>query len=104
MLKAIRKYLPKVETAAWARRPEVVEELSGITGLVDQASTDPVAVVAASDLVILAMPTRHMAPVVERIDRFAAGAIVTDVGSVKGPVMQLVGPAVRERGGPTAAT
>ena len=87
---------------AWARRPEAVEQLQGFPGLVDCATNDLEEATAGADLVILAMPTGAMAGVVEQINSFSdAGkkAIVTDVGSVKEPVVTEVGPLVSARDG-----
>lgn len=67
-------------------------------GLVDEAATDLESVTRGADCVILAMPTGAMGSVVERISSLD-GTLVTDVGSVKGPVMREIEPLVAERGG-----
>ncbi len=56
-------------------------------GVVDQAFADAAAAVEGADLVLLAVPVGAMVPTIERIvPHLAPGAVVTDVGSVKGPV------------------
>lgn len=100
---AIRKRWPGTALAAWTRRAESVAELRARPGLVDLATDDPAEAVAGADCVVLAMPTGHMAAVVERIPRFdpvdGRPVLVTDVGSVKGPVVREIDPLVQVRGG-----
>ena len=56
-------------------------------GLADQVSTDP-AVLADCALVVLALPLdRLLEPSSELLGALPAGAVITDVGSVKGPVL-----------------
>ena len=56
-------------------------------GLADQVSTDPV-VLADCALVVLALPLdRLLEPSSELLGALPAGAVITDVGSVKGPVL-----------------
>ena len=56
-------------------------------GLADQVGTDP-AVLADCALVVLALPLdRLLDPSSELLAALPAGAVVTDVGSVKGPVL-----------------
>lgn len=87
-------------------------------GLVDLAFPDPVAAVQGADMVVLAVPVGAIPSMIERIaPHLAPGAVVTDVGSVKGPVAATMerllpaGNAVpghpiagRERSGPAAAS
>jgi len=57
-------------------------------GLVDEAGTEPAAA-AGADLVVLATPLGAMAPVLARAAAgLAEGAVVTDVGSVKGALAE----------------
>jgi len=61
-------------------------------GLADQVSTDPV-VLADCALVVLALPLdRLLEPSSELLGALPAGAVITDVGSVKGPVLDRWGP------------
>ncbi len=87
-------------------------------GLVDLAFQDPVAAVQGADMVVLAVPVGAIPPTIERIaPHLAPGAVVTDVGSVKGSIaatMDRLLPdgngvpghpiAGRERSGPAAAS
>lgn len=95
--------MPSVQLAAWSRRAETAAELEAYPGLVDLATTDPAAAAAGADAIVLAMPTVHMAAAVEALGPLPAvggrPVLVTDVGSVKGPVVREIGPLVRQRGG-----
>jgi len=68
-------------------RPEVLEQAEA-RGAIDQKAADPVTAVEGADLVVLATPLatvlRHLEAVADRVDQ---DAIVTDVGSVKQPVL-----------------
>ena len=58
-----------------------------LRGLADQVSTDP-AVLAECALVVLALPLdRLLEPSSELLGALPARAVITDVGSVKGPVL-----------------
>ena len=74
---AVRALVHRQATAERARQ----------RGLADQVSTDP-AVLADCALVVLALPLdRLLEPSSELLAALPAGAVVTDVGSVKGPVL-----------------
>lgn len=87
-------------------------------GVVDRAFADAAAAVEGADLVLLAVPVGAIVPTIERIaPHLASGAVVTDVGSVKGLVaaaMERLLPggsgvpghpiAGREKSGPHAAS
>lgn len=100
VLRAVRAKHPGVRLSAWARRPEAVAELEA-TGVVEVASTEVNEAIEGADCLILAMPTGNMAEVVARMAPFPVGSsvLVTDVGSVKAPVVREIGPLVAERGG-----
>ena len=76
-------------------------ELKAESGLVDFASENVNEAIEGADCIILAMPTGHMRAVVEQMAPFSTGAdvLVTDVGSVKAPVVSEIGPLIRTRGG-----
>jgi len=78
-----------------------VAELLAESGLVEVASTDVNEAIAGADCLILAMPTGNMAEVVGQMTAFPAGSnvLVTDVGSVKAPVVEEIAPLVAARGG-----
>jgi cyclohexadieny/prephenate dehydrogenase len=64
-------------------------------GLVEAAFADPAEAVAGADLVVLCVPVGAYAQISREIaPRLASGAILTDVGSVKGAVVRDVGPLV----------
>ncbi len=66
-------------------------------GFVDEVFASPEEAVAGADLVILATPVRAMGEIARRIGpRLAPGATVSDVGSVKGFVVETVRPHLPE--------
>lgn len=68
-------------------RPEVLDA-AFTRGMVDHAAASPVAAAAQADLVVLATPLGAMAGVLQDIaPHLRPGTVVTDVGSVKKPVM-----------------
>lgn len=70
----------------WARRPEVRAAIR-TQGWVDEVAETPEAAVAQARLVVLAAPVDKIIELDRQIaPHLHAGAIVTDVGSVKGPV------------------
>jgi len=101
VLSAVRAKCPGIRLSAWVRRPDALAELLATPGLVEHASTDVNEAIAGADCLILAMPTGNMAEVVAQMAPFPAGSkvLVTDVGSVKAPVVREIGPLVADRGG-----
>jgi prephenate dehydrogenase len=72
----------------YARRVKPLE-WSLKSGVVDSIAGDPVEAVRDADFVVLATPVSAMAPVLQRAAAgLQAGAIVTDVGSVKAPLVE----------------
>ncbi|HVZ63504.1 MAG TPA: prephenate dehydrogenase/arogenate dehydrogenase family protein [Lacunisphaera sp.] len=70
----------------WARRPETRLQLK-TQPWCDEVADTPAAAVAGSDLVILCTPVDQIVPLVRQIAKhLKPGAIVTDVGSVKGEI------------------
>ncbi len=62
-------------------------------GVVDSFTTDICDGVEGTDLVVMAVPVRKIAPLVERIlPSLKPGTILTDVGSVKGAIIRDVEP------------
>lgn len=87
LLMALREMHPGVRLAAWARREEALAELQN-RGLADFVSTDARQVAEAAEMAVLCVPVdrlgevaRAMAPAMD------ARKVVTDVGSVKQPVV-----------------
>ncbi len=82
----------------WARRPEAVEEVAR-RQIADRATSDLRAAVADASLIILCVPVGAMPALAAQIvDAIPAGAIVTDVGSVKESVCAELGAIFRPRG------
>lgn len=78
----------------------MVERLRRETDLIDFATDSVADALKDADLAVLAMPTGAMAAVVDRFPEVSGGTalLVTDVGSVKGPVMREIAPAVAAKG------
>ena len=71
----------------WARRPDAADRAYQL-GAADEATTDLAKVVADAELVVLATPIGAMRALVEQIlPILPAGCVVTDVGSVKYPIV-----------------
>jgi len=89
---AVREKKPQVDVSIWARRQEMVDEVlrRKIAGF---ASTDLEAVAAGADMIVFCVPVGVMPPLAEKVAACVApGTLVTDVGSVKGPVVELLAP------------
>ncbi len=85
---ATRKKHPGCEVSLWARRQTAVDEILTRSPVV-RASTDLREIVGGADLIVLAVPIGVMEHLAKRVrPHLAPGAIVTDVGSVKGPVVE----------------
>jgi prephenate dehydrogenase len=77
--------------ALWARRPEAADEAWKL-GAADEAGTDLRKAVDGAELVVLATPIGAMEPLAQQFQpALADDGIVTDVGSVKYPVVTALG-------------
>lgn len=91
ILLALRARHPTVRRIAWARRAEALDPLRG--GIADLATTDPREAARGTGLVILCTPIGAMAGLLETIlPVLQPETLVTDVGSVKGPVEAALAP------------
>lgn len=91
-----------------ARRAETLDQAYAL-GLVDEVTSDAAAAVCGADLVILGVPVGVSGEAARAVaSGLSADAIVTDVGSVKGKVIELVAPHLDMRrfvpGHPVAGT
>ncbi len=76
------------QVTLWARRPEACDEAMA-AGAADAATLNFADAVSGSELVVLATPVGVMAELARKMaPALAANAIVTDVGSVKYPVVR----------------
>jgi prephenate dehydrogenase len=88
MAMAVRSRQPATRISIWARRKEAVDEITA-RGIADVASTDLQQVVDGADMVVFCVPIGAMAPIAEQIaPMLSMDALVTDVGSVKEPVVE----------------
>ncbi len=70
----------------WARRPETRDALRG-QPWVDSVAASPAEAVRDATLVVIAAPVDRIVPLAREIaPALPPGAVVTDVGSVKGPI------------------
>ena len=84
---------------AYVRRAASVAECSRM-GAVDHATRDLAQAVEGADVVILCTPIAQMRALVAQMQStLKPGAIVTDVGSVKGTVVQELEPLIAQAGG-----
>ncbi len=92
-----RKLAPRI--VGYVRRQASVVECEQLQ-LVDQATTNLAEAVADADLVVLCTPLGQMREMAEKLGgSLAPGALVTDVGSVKAPVIQELEPIITAAGG-----
>lgn len=81
----------------WARRPEAADE-AWRAGAADEATTDLRKATHEAELIVLATPIGTMAPLARQFAPFLTpGCIVTDVGSVKYPVVTELSAALQGR-------
>lgn len=96
---AIKRRRLASRVAGFARRAATVSECRKLKAL-DRATLDLSEAVADADLVILCTPLAQMRPLVEQMfQSLKRGAIVTDVGSVKGCVVKELESLVAKAGG-----
>lgn len=95
---ALRQRRLAGRVVGFVRRPEAVAECEQL-GAVDRADTDLWRAVEGADLVVLCTPIAQMRDLVEKaLPKFKAGSIVTDVGSVKGTLVQELEPLLAKVG------
>lgn len=95
---AVRSRAPQCRVSIWARREEAVSEALS-AGVCDLASTDLAPVLAGADTVVFCVPIGAMPGLAEKAaPLIEPGALVTDVGSVKAPVVQLLAPIFEQAG------
>ena len=88
---ALRARRPEVEVVGFDRDGRQSAE-AVVRGAIDRAAETARAAVAEADLVVLAVPTSAVRATLDEIaPALAAGALVTDVASVKGPVVEAAG-------------
>jgi prephenate dehydrogenase len=86
-----------VEVALWARRPEAVEEAIALD-VAHQVSGVLSEVVQGADTVLLSVPVGAMEGLVcQMVPYLSDSALVTDVGSVKEPVVRALAPILKGR-------
>ncbi len=84
--------------AVWARRPEAAAEVQKL-GIAEVSSTDLATVAQDADFVVLAVPIGSMGALARQVVSIVPpGAIITDVGSVKAPVVEELSAIFHERG------
>lgn len=81
----------------WSRRPETRLKLQ-TQPWCDAVADSPEAAVAGASIVVIAAPVDRIVPLLQQIaPALPAGALVTDVGSVKGEIARLGGSALHPR-------
>ena len=83
LARVLRRDSPDTKIVACARRPDTLAAVRRLE-LADDATDDPAEAAAGADIIVIATPLSAYAAIGERIKpALKAGAIVTDVGSVK---------------------
>jgi len=109
LARVLRRDSPQTAIVACARSAETLETVRRL-GLANETSDDPAAAVVGADLVVIATPLSAYAEIGRRVaPALGEGAIVTDVGSVKGAVIRDLAPLLPGRihfvpGHPVAGT
>lgn len=81
----------------WSRRPETRLKLQAQPWC-DAVADSPEAAVVGASIVVIAAPVDRIVPLIQQIaPALPSGALVTDVGSVKGEISRLGGNALRPR-------
>ena len=94
LARVLREKTPETEIVGCARSQATLDT-SAALGFVDRVTLDPAEAVAGCDLVVLGTPVGTFASLAAKIGpHLAAGAILTDVGSVKGAVISALSPHV----------
>jgi prephenate dehydrogenase len=95
---AARKFRVAEEIAGFVRSKKSIADCEKF-GATDFATTDLLAAVSNSDLIILCTPLAQMLPIVKQfLPALKRGAIVTDVGSVKSNVVRELESLVKKSG------
>jgi prephenate dehydrogenase len=96
---AIKKERLAAKVCGLARRQASASECLRL-GVVDECHTDFATAARDADLIILCTPIAEMLPMAQSMaPRLAPGVIVTDVGSVKGPVTRDLEPLIAKAKG-----
>ncbi len=109
LARVLRRDSPQTVIVACARSAETLETVRRL-GLADETSADPASAVVGADLVVIATPLSAYGEIARRIaPALREGAIVTDVGSVKGAAIAALRPELPSRvhfvpGHPVAGT
>ncbi len=95
---ALRKNRVARRVVGFVRRKASITDCAA-TRAVDEATLDLAEAVAGADLIVLCTPIGQMRALTERLaDLLRPGAVVTDVGSVKQPVIEQLEPLVAKAG------
>lgn len=77
-----------VQTVVGVGRSATTRAVAQARGLVDRVAEDPASGVRGADLVVLAVPVREIVRLLPEVARLAGPeCVVTDVGSVKAPIL-----------------
>ena len=95
---ALKRRHPSVRIVGWARRQETVDEAIR-TGAIDSGSADPAAVLPLADFAILCVPLQATLDCAKaNAHLWRPGSLVTDVGSVRTPIVQALRPQLAAHG------
>ena len=87
LAKACRKYSLVKEISGFGRNRENLDKAKSL-GVIDHCAKDLAEAVKDVDLVVLCTPVSKIIPLIESLlPHLKQGAVITDVGSVKGPLV-----------------
>ena len=87
LAKACRKYNLVEEISGYGRNPANLKKAKSL-GVIDYYSVDLAEAVQDSNLIVLCTPVSRIVPLIESLlPHLKVGSVITDVGSVKGPLV-----------------
>ncbi len=95
---ALKRRYPSLRIIGWARRQETIDEAIR-TGAIDAGSPDPAGVLPEADFSILCVPLQATLDFASaNAHLWHPGALVTDVGSVRKPIIEALRPQLAAHG------
>jgi prephenate dehydrogenase len=95
---ALRRQAPALRVLGLARRKETLERALE-TGVVDAGSSEPAEILPQADLTVICLPVNATIEFgCRQAQLWRPGTLVTDVGSIKGDIVEEIRPVLQARG------